>query len=588
MLVELKVVEQRYLAVLEVISGVAVTDVAKRYGVSRQSVHAWVRRYKADGMGGLADRSHRPKGHPKQVSPEIEAAVCEMRRAHRKWGPKRIEYELAQRGVTATRSTVYRILVRHGLISPVARKRRRSDYVRWERDAPMQLWQMDVTASAFLKSGTELKIVTAIDDHSRFCIAAKVVRRGSSRAVCGTFVEAMALFGVPEEVLTDNGSVFTGWFLKPRPPTEVLFDRICRENGITHRLTKVRSPTTTGKIERLHQTLQLEVLEPEGPFDDIDHAQRAIDAWRNEYNTVRPHQSLDMAIPATRFSPAPDTSPALVVPPELRVIRGKVPDGHIVAQVELEPEPEFDWDPCAGFEVDRVVPESGNLSVGSQQIWLGAHVGKLITLWMDLSYVHVLFDGHRLKTLPCRLSEAELRRLGKGARPSPQAPSSGTDGAAVIEIDRTVNAGGTVSLHYAQVSVGVMLSGRRVTLRLEGEVMLVISDGEILRTLACPVPQEKRLGLRGARLAEGLVARTPSAITVERRVSSRGVIFVATQRIHIGLVHAHKVLRVVADSNAFTVFDGDDELRTVKRTTSSDIVAWKARREEVAPRASSR
>src|SRR5271155_1955549 len=139
MLVELKVVEQRYLAVLEVISGVAVTDVAKRYGVSRQSVHAWVRRYRADGMGGPADRSHRPKGHPKQVSPEIEAAVCEMRRAPRKWGPKRIEYELAQRGVTATRSTVYRILVRHGLVTPVTRKRRRSDYVRWERDAPMEL-----------------------------------------------------------------------------------------------------------------------------------------------------------------------------------------------------------------------------------------------------------------------------------------------------------------------------------------------------------------------------------------------------------------------------------------------------------------
>jgi hypothetical protein len=398
----------------------------------------------------------------------------------------------------------------------------------------------------------------------------------------------MALYGVPEEMLTDNGSVFTGRFLKPRPPTEVLFDRICRENGIKHRLTKVRSPTTTGKIERLHQTLQLEVLDPEGPFDDIAHAQRAIDAWRDEYNSARPHQSLAMAIPATRFSPATDTSLALVVPPELRVIRGQVPDGHIVAQVEPEPEPELDWDACAGFEIDRVVPESGNLGVGSQQIWLGAHIGKTITLWMDSRHVHVLADGHRLKTLPCRLSEAELRRVAKGARPSPHAPNSATDEAANIEIDRIVNAAGTVSLHYAQVSVGVMFSGRRVTLRLEGEVMHVISDGEIVRTLACPVPQDKRLGLRGARLAEALVASPPSAITVERRVSCRGVISVASQRVHVGLVHAHKVVRVVAASDTFTVFDGDDELRTVKRTTSGDITIWKAHKEEVTPRASSR
>src|SRR5512146_1753557 len=95
----------------------------------------------------------------------------------------------------------------------------------------------------------------------------------------------------PSEVLTDNGKQFTGRFGKPRP-AEVLFERICRENGITQRLTRPRSPTTTGKIERLHQTLQLEPLNVHGPFTGIEDAQAAVDAWRKDYNAARPHQSL--------------------------------------------------------------------------------------------------------------------------------------------------------------------------------------------------------------------------------------------------------------------------------------------------------
>jgi transposase InsO family protein len=97
---------------------------------------------------------------------------------------------------------------------------------------------------------------------------------------------------------------FTGRFGAPRP-AEVLSDRICRHNGITQRLTKPRSPTTTGKIERRHQSIQVELLDPHGPFDSLEAAQTAVDAWRLEYNTVRPHQALNMATPAERFSPVP-------------------------------------------------------------------------------------------------------------------------------------------------------------------------------------------------------------------------------------------------------------------------------------------
>ena len=175
---------------------------------------------------------------------------------------------------------------------------------------------MDVTASLFLADGRECKVITGIDDHSRFCVIATVVLRATARAVCLAFTAAMAEYGIPGEVLTDNGKQFTGRFGKPRP-AEVLFERICRENGITQRLTKPRSPTTTGKIERLHQTLQLELLNAHGPFASIEDAQAAVDAWRKDYNTRRPHQSLAMAFPAARFTAAAGDTIGLRVPAEL-------------------------------------------------------------------------------------------------------------------------------------------------------------------------------------------------------------------------------------------------------------------------------
>src|SRR5512144_2794430 len=264
---ELSVMEQRYQAVLEVLAEVPVVEVAARFGVSRQAVHRWVARYRDEGLEGLSDRSKRPKSSPGQVCAEIEAQVCELRRTHPRWGPRRLRAELARRGVEPLphRSSIYRILVRFDLVAAQPRKRRRSDYRRWQRDAPMELWQMDLVGSCFLEDGRELKVVTGVDDHSRYCVIATVVPRGTARAVCLAFVRALAEYGCPEQVGTGNGKQFTGRFTRPRP-VEVLFERICRRNGIGTTLTKPRSPTTTGKVERFHQTMQAECLDVHGPF----------------------------------------------------------------------------------------------------------------------------------------------------------------------------------------------------------------------------------------------------------------------------------------------------------------------------------
>ena len=144
MLVELRVAEQRLRAVWEVLEGASVTEVARRFTVSRQSVHVWLRRYAADGgLGGLGDRSSRPHGCPHQMSPVVEARIVEIRRAHPGWGADRIGYQLQQDGIGLVpgRTSIYRALVRNGLVSPGQRRRRRADYRRWERARPMELWQ---------------------------------------------------------------------------------------------------------------------------------------------------------------------------------------------------------------------------------------------------------------------------------------------------------------------------------------------------------------------------------------------------------------------------------------------------------------
>ena len=144
------------------------------------------------------------------------------------------------------------------------------------------------------------KALTGIDDHSRMCVCARLMARERTRAVCDGLRAALATYGVPEQILTDNGKVFTGRFY--HPPVEVLFDAICREHGIEHLLTQPRSPTTTGKIERFHRSLRAEFLATRPPFTNLKTAQQALDEWVDDYNTNRPHQSLKMATPAQRFT----------------------------------------------------------------------------------------------------------------------------------------------------------------------------------------------------------------------------------------------------------------------------------------------
>ncbi|MEM9610438.1 MAG: helix-turn-helix domain-containing protein [Actinomycetota bacterium] len=170
-LVVLGVVEQRHAAVLEVLrDGVAVTEVARRYEVTRQSVHRWLRQYAAEGLSGLADRSSKPLSCPHQVDPEVEARIVELRQANEAWGPISIGHQLGVEGVDPVpgRSSIHRCLVRHSLIIPGRRRRKRSDYVRWERDRPMALWQMDIVGGVVLPEWPRESVSFTYDDSNEY------------------------------------------------------------------------------------------------------------------------------------------------------------------------------------------------------------------------------------------------------------------------------------------------------------------------------------------------------------------------------------------------------------------------------------
>ena len=384
MLVELSVVEQKYQAVLAVIGdGREVTDVARQFGVSRQTLHAWLTRYEADGLAGLVPRSRRPASCPHQMDPAVEVLVLEMRRTHPHWGPRRLLHELDRRSVSPmpSRSGVYRALVRAGVIEVEPRRSRREHWRRWERGSPMELWQLDLVGGFLLADGTRAKALTGVDDHSRFCVSAALMLRERTQPVCDAFAAALRTHGVPQQVLTDNGRVFTGRF--GHPPVEVLFDRICRENGIEHLLTAPRSPTTTGKIERFHRSMRAEFLTGR-VFSTLAAAQAELDAWVESYNRDRPHQSLDMATPASRFLTRSDRAE---------------PDLGALAQ-----------DRSGDSWVSRLVASNGVVSVAWQQISVGVHhAGHRIDVHVA-DQVLQLWDGPELLKTVQRTSRGEVRK----------------------------------------------------------------------------------------------------------------------------------------------------------------------------------
>jgi transposase InsO family protein len=476
-LVELGVVEQRYRAVLEVLDeGIAVTEVARRYGVARQTVHQWLARYANDGgLGGLADRSSRPDSCPHQMPAVIEAQIVGIRRGHPGWGPSRILFELERAGADPLpgRSAVYRALVRHNLVEGRKRRRRREDYRRWERSTAMQLWQMDVMGRVFLAGGQEVKVVTGIDDHSRFIVCAKVAVAATARPVCQALAQALARHGIPGQILTDNGKVFTARF--GRGPGPVLFDRICADNSIRHILTAPYSPTTTGKVERLHKTMRAEFFTPRDRlFATVEELQAALDAWVEDYNTARPHQSCGGRPPAGRF---------------------RIAGQRLTADTAAATDPPFP--PAPGQQsarrpagVSRWVNTHGKISLAGFSYHVGSsYAGEPVEAVVAGGLVDILHAGVVVATHAQRFrgDQADRKPRAAGARRA-------RDVTAGLTVTRLSDAAGVISFAGTSYTCGRRWARTAIDVSIVAGSVRLSKDGQIIRVHPIRHDRTRELG----------------------------------------------------------------------------------------------
>lgn len=289
-------------------TGLTVTEVCRRYGISRQTYYRYRRRYLAEGLDGLEDRSRRPLQPANQIPVDLEVRICEMRRDHPRWGARRIRTELIRAGLDAPAiSTTHQVLIRNGLVAVEPPRRPRADK-RFERDIANDLWQIDATR-VVLVDDTETWVVDLIDDHSRYLLAAIAGPRATGDLAWDAFETAASRYGLPRQVLSDNGLIFTGRL----HGVEVMFEKSLNDLGVEMVNSAPYHPQTLGKLERFHRTLK-EWLQDEGPVFDLDHLQELLDGFRHHYNRRRPHQGIGDATPAERYDTEPTDTNVIQLP----------------------------------------------------------------------------------------------------------------------------------------------------------------------------------------------------------------------------------------------------------------------------------
>lgn len=277
-------------------TGESVAQVCARRGISRASFYRYRGRYLEEGLAGLKPRSHRPRVFPGRIDPLLEAEICELRRRHPRFGARRIWAELRRAGVEPPAiSTVHRVLFRNHLVSAQPPRRRKA-LKRFEREVPNDLWQIDAT-QVLLADGKEAWIVDCLDDHARFCLGALACERPTGEAAWACFSAAAAAYGLPRQLLSDNGSIFTGRFLG----VEVAFERRLADVGVELINSAPAHPQTLGKLERLHRTLK-EWLSDERPARDLAELQALLDRFQTHYNEERPHQGINDQTPGERYA----------------------------------------------------------------------------------------------------------------------------------------------------------------------------------------------------------------------------------------------------------------------------------------------
>lgn len=274
----------------------------REHGISRKTGYKWLKRFQEGGLEGLRDLSRRPHSSPLRASGEVVLRIIELRQRHPRWGPKKlravIERQFPVDDVPSLR-TIARVLERSGQVRP---RRRRSAPGAGERpempaaDKPNQLWTADFKGWWRTKDGVRAEPLTVRDAASRYVLAAELMETTKGAVVREVFEGLFERHGLPEAILVDNGAPFAS---TRSPGGLTTLSAWWVSLGIRLHRSRPGHPQDNGGHERMHLDMRFDV--EDAPADDLDAQRIALNRWQLEFNHLRPHEALDMQVPAAAY-----------------------------------------------------------------------------------------------------------------------------------------------------------------------------------------------------------------------------------------------------------------------------------------------
>jgi transposase InsO family protein len=314
----------RYIVDAVVVEHRSPTQLARDHKISKRWIFKLLRRFKEGGYAALEPRSRRPKSCRHQVETKVQELIVKLRAeltaAGHDAGPETIAYHLrGQVDRLPSVATVWRILKRNGLITPQPHKRPKSSFIRFEAQLANETWQLDATPWQ-LADDSPVEILNFLDDRSRVAIASQALVTVKAADPVLVLHSASNTFGLPASLLSDNAAVFTARSRGGKVLLELELERL----GIVFKHSTPYHPQTCGKVERFHQTLK-RFLRKQAPARSLAELQFQLDAFREYYNTRRPHRALKRQIPLAVFNELIKAKPTMPpAPTDHRVRRDKI------------------------------------------------------------------------------------------------------------------------------------------------------------------------------------------------------------------------------------------------------------------------
>ena len=307
----------RFLIETHLRTGRSIKALAKTHDVSPSWLFTLLGRYRLEGDAGLEPRSRRPRSSPSRIADLWEDEIVVLRKELADdgfdAGAQTIYFHLVERHGQAVPSvpTIWRVLRSRGFVTPQPHKRPKSSYARFVADLPNECWQADMTHVP-LDNGTTFEVLNMIDDHSRVCVASRVMVHVKATDVVRVLHKSAETWGYPATLLTDNGLIFTA---QRRYGVAGAVEHELFALGIGSKHSRPYHPQTCGKVERFHQTMKKFLRAQEG-LETSKQLQRAIDRFVERYNTVRPHRGIARKTPLAQWSardPAVPRTPRITI-----------------------------------------------------------------------------------------------------------------------------------------------------------------------------------------------------------------------------------------------------------------------------------